>query len=73
MHCRALQELFIRLLLSRAGDIVNVPNTYRHRELNKMRRSRNLSQMREQDKITARDPNKIERSNMPDRRYRKWS
>ena len=36
----------------------------RHRELDKMRRQRNMSQMKEQDKTTARQVNETEISNM---------
>ena len=33
LHCRALQKLFLtRPLLSRAGDIVNFPNTKKQTE-----------------------------------------
>lgn len=39
----------------------------RHRELDKMRRQRNSSQMKEQDQTTARDLSKMEISYMPDR------
>ena len=57
LHCRAPQNLFfIRPLLSRSGDVADFPNTRtRHRQSDKMRRQRKISQMKEQDKITARD------------------
>ena len=35
-----------------------------------MRRQRNVSQMKEQDKITARDLNAVEISNMPEREFK---
>ena len=42
----------------------------RKRELGKLRRQKNMSQMKEQDKITARDLSKRESSNMPDREFK---
>ena len=42
----------------------------RHRELDKMRRQRNISHIKEKDKITARDPNEIGGNNMPDREFK---
>jgi len=35
-----------------------------------MRRQRNMSQMKEQDKITARDLNEMEINNVPDREFK---
>jgi len=42
----------------------------RHRELDKMRRQRTISQMKEQDKITKRELNNMEISNMLDREFK---
>ena len=53
-----------KLLLSRAEDIYDFPNTQKHREADKMRRPRNLFQMEEQDKTRARDLSKTDVSNM---------
>jgi len=39
----------------------------RHRDLDKIRRQRNLSLMKEQDKAMVRDLSKRDISNMPDR------
>ena len=66
LHGRAL---FIRTLTSRKGDVVDFPNTQKqHRDLDKMRRQRNLSKMKEQDEATEifseRDV-----SNMPDKEF----
>ena len=45
LHCKALHDLFfIRPLLSRTGDIDDFPNRNRQRELDKMRRQRNMFQ-----------------------------
>ena len=41
-----------------------------HRELDKMRRQRNMSQMKAQDKITTRELNETEIRNMPDREFK---
>ena len=53
-HSRALWDLFIRPLVSSAGETAVFPNTEKHTELDKMRGQKNMSQMKEQDKITAR-------------------
>ena len=37
-----------------------------------MRRQKNLSQMKEQDKATARDLGKTDRSHMPDGDLKQW-
>ena len=42
----------------------------RHRELDKMRRQSTMSQMKQKDKITAREPNETLISNMPDREFK---
>ena len=42
----------------------------RHRDLDKIRRQRILSQMKEQDKATARDLSQTDISNMPDREFK---
>ena len=57
-----------KAIISITGDVADFL-TYRnnHRELDKMRTLRNISQMIEQDQITVRDLNKMEISNMTDR------
>ena len=72
LHCRELQDLlFKRPLLSRAGDIADFPkHRNRGRDLDKMRRQRDMCQMKEQEKITARELNETEISNMPDREFK---
>ena len=69
LHSRALQDLFfIRLLPSRTGDVVTFPTqSNRHRNLDKVRRQRNLSKMKEQDKTRDRDIRKIVTCNRPER------
>jgi len=41
-----------------------------HKDLDKMRRQTNMSQMKAQDKITARNLSEMEISNMPDRKFK---
>ena len=62
LDCRALQDLFfIKPPLSRAEDITDFPNTEKETQRGrKMRIQRNMSQMKEQDKITAGDLSKTE-------------
>ena len=68
-HCRALQDLFfIKSLLSRAEYIATFVNTEKRiREVEKIRRQRNLSQMKEQDKAIAGGLGETDISNMPER------
>ena len=42
----------------------------KHRELLKMRRQRNMSQMKEQDKTSEKDLNEMEISNPPDKEFK---
>ena len=42
----------------------------RHRELDKMRTQKNMSQMKKQDQITARELNETETCNMPNREFK---
>ena len=64
---------FIRPLLSRAGDIAHFPTQRsRCRELEKMKRQMNMSQMKEQDKTTAKDLRKIDISNVHDRQLNNY-
>ena len=42
----------------------------RHRDIDKIRKQRNLSQMNEEDKATARDLSKRDISNMPDGEFK---
>ena len=72
MHCWALQDLFfIRPLLSRAGDVADFPTTWKQRKLVKMKRQRNMPQMKQQEKkITGREQKEMEISNMPDREFK---
>ena len=42
----------------------------RHRELGKIGRQRNISQMKEQDQTTARDLGKKDISNMSDKKFK---
>lgn len=72
LHSRALQDLFfIKSLLSRTEETTDFLNTQRHREADKMRRQRNLSEMKKQDKAITRDLGQTDVSNMPDREQ--WS
>ena len=65
---RTLQDLFfIRLLLSSVGDIADFPNRETDTAVDKMRRWRNKSQMKEQNKTTARDLSKTETGPISDR------
>ena len=45
-------------------------HTERHRELDKMRKQRNMSQKKEKNKIAARDLSEMEIHNMPDREFK---
>lgn len=56
---RATQDFFYtRLLLSRPSDIANLIHRNKQRKLNKIRRQRNTSQIKEQDKVTQKEPSK---------------
>lgn len=67
LHCRALQDLFfIKPPLSRAGNVAEFLNTEPGRELDKMRRQRAMSQIKEEDKTTARELSKRDIYNMSD-------
>ena len=68
LHGRALQDLFsIRPLPSRIGYIADFPNTEKQAQrLRQIRRQINLSQMKEQDKATARHLGEIDISDIPD-------
>ena len=41
----------------------------RHRDIDKMRRQRNMFQMKEQDKTIAKDLSETDKSNIPDREF----
>ena len=61
LHCRTPTNLFfVRILLSSTGNVADFPNTQKHRELTQMWRERDKSQMKEWDKITARELNEIQ-------------
>ena len=65
VHCVfwTLQDVFyVKPLLSRSGDILIY---LMHRNTDKMRRQRNMFKMKEQDKTSEKDLNKID--NLPDR------
>ena len=49
-----------KAITSRVRDVVDFRNTKEQRELDKMRKQKTMSQMKEQDKITARDQSKKE-------------
>ena len=71
--CKAPQVLFfISPLLSRAGNVADfLIHRSKHRELGKIKRQRNISQIKiKQVKITARELNEMEISNMPDRGFK---
>lgn len=54
LYCRTLEDLFIiRPLLLRAEDVADFTNTKRQREVDKMRRQRNMPQMKEQDSYNS--------------------
>ena len=70
VHCRVLLDLFFtKPQFSRVGDIADLPNTKKQTELDKIRRQRSVSQMKEQDKIT-RDLCKTEINNIPDKEFK---
>ena len=71
LHYRTLQDLFFeRPLLSRAGDTADFPNTQTQMQTDKIRIQRNVSQMKEDDKITVRDLSETDISNIPDRKFK---
>ena len=48
LHCRALQDFFIKPLLSRVGDTANFPNTQKETQIARQNEeARNTSQMKE--------------------------
>ena len=56
LYCRAVQDLFfMKPLLSRAEGVADFPNKEKLTQIDKMRKQRNMSQMKKQDKITAGD------------------
>ena len=65
----------IRLLLPqvtspRLGDVADLPNTrYKHRERGKMRRQRNMSQVKEQHKTSEKELHETEINNLPDKEF----
>ena len=60
LHCRELQDLLlIRPLLPMGGDVADFPETEKQTQREKMRQ-RNMSQIKEQGKITARELNEME-------------
>ena len=71
-HCTAGHyDIFnIRPVLSEAGDVTFLTHRNRQRELDKMRRQRNMAQIENENKIIARELNKMEISNMPDREFK---
>ena len=50
--------------------IIKSKRRNRHRKSDEMERQRNIFQMKEQDQTTARDQNKVDVSNMPDREFK---
>ena len=60
----------IRILLLRTREVPDFPNTHRHTELDKVRRQRNMSQMKEHAETTTKDQNKTEINNMPDGEFK---
>ena len=63
-------SFFIRPKLPRTGGVVAFPNTGKQRELEKTRRQRHISPVKQQDKITSRGLNKTEISSMPAREFK---
>ena len=60
--------LFIRPL---TGDVTEFPNTKKWTQrVRQMKRQRKMSQMKEQDKITARELKEMEVSNMPEEEFK---
>lgn len=64
MHHRALWRLFfVRPLLLRAGDVTDFPETWK--QMQRVRQNEEteecMSQMKEQDKVTARDLSEMEK------------
>ena len=51
---------------------VALPNTYKHREAAKMRRQRNMAQMKEQIKTPEKELNKKAISNLSDAEFKHW-
>ena len=71
LHSRAPQNLFVKPLPSRAEEVADfLTQRNRRREVDKVRRKRNTSQMKEQDKITAGDLSETEMSNIPDTEFK---
>ena len=71
LHCRALQDLFIKSLFQKQKtELTFLTQRNRHREAEKMQRERNLPQMKEPDKARARDLNKTDISNISDREFK---
>ena len=70
----APNDLFLlRLLPFRIGDITGFSNTEKKADLDSMLTQSYLSQMKEQDKTTARDLSETAISNMPDVEFKATS
>ena len=68
LHWRAFQDiLFINSLLSREEVTADLPHINRPRDVDKMKRQENVPRTKEQDKITARELNEMDISDMSDR------
>ena len=71
LHYRTPQDLLlVNSLLSRAEDISNFLKTEKQREADRIRKQINLSQMKEQDKVMARDLSKRDKSNISNREFK---
>ena len=71
LHWRAFQDLlFIKSLLSREEVTADLPHINRPRDVDKMKRQGNLSQVKEQDKATVRVLSETNISNMANREYK---
>lgn len=70
-HCTARHyRTFIRLLLSREGDMADFPNTETDMECSSNETGVCPKWKNKKDKITAGDLNEMEISNMPDREFK---
>ena len=58
------------LTVPKPGNTATLPNTYKHREAAKMRRQRNMSQIKGQNKTPEKELNKMEASKLLDAKFR---
>ena len=64
-------HLLYKTTLPRLGNIADLPNIInKHREAAKMMRQRNMSQMKEQNRTSEKELNKMDANKLPDTEFK---